>query len=82
MVKLNGADEVNGEGNGEAFVDVDGGDVGETSGEELDKEVGGAGGADSDGGAGETLEAEPPAADEGAGVAARFRVKPPEYLDD
>lgn len=69
-------------GNGEALVDVNGGDVGESSGEEMDGEVRGASGADSDGGACEALEAEPPRADEGAGVAARLRVKAAEDIDD
>lgn len=61
---------------------MNGGDVGESRGEEVDQEVGGAGGADADGGACEALEAEPPRADEGAGVAARLRVQAAEDLDE
>lgn len=60
------------EGNGEALVDVDVLHVGEAAGEELEEEVGSAGCADAEGGAGEPLEAEPSPADEGAGVAARL----------
>lgn len=62
--------ELNGEGNGKAFINVDGGDVGETGSEELNEEVRGAGGADSDSGASETLETEPTGANEGTCVAA------------
>lgn len=54
---------------------MDVGDVGESCGEEVDEEVQRAGGADPDGGSGEPLEAEPPPANEGAGVAAPLRVQ-------
>lgn len=54
--------------------------VGEAGGEELEEAVGGAGGADAEGGAGEPLEAEPPLADEGAGVVGRLRAQPLEDL--
>lgn len=69
-----------GEGNGEALVDVEAAEVGEAGGEEVEEEVGGGGGSDSEGGAGEALEAEPAAADEGAGVAAGFGVEAAEDL--
>lgn len=75
-------DELNGEGNGEAFIDMNGGDVGETGSDELNKEVGGTGGADADGGSGEAFEAEPSRADEGAGVAGWFGIEAAEDLDD
>ena len=55
---------MNGEGDGESLVDVDIGDVGEAGGEKVHEQVRRASGADPDGGSGEALEAEPPAADE------------------
>lgn len=61
---------------------MDVGDVGESSGEEMDEEVRGASGADFEGGSGEAVKAEPPVADEGACVAARFRVEVAEDLHD
>lgn len=68
-------------GKGKPLVDVDVPHAGEAAGEELEEAVGGAGRADPEGGAGEPLEAEPPLADEGAGVVARLRVQPTEDLD-
>jgi len=76
------ANEVSGDRNGETLVDVDGGDVGETRGEEVNEEVRGAGSADADGGACESLEAEPARADEGARVATGLGVETAEDLDE
>jgi len=67
------------EGNGEAFVDVEVSETGEAGGEEVEEEVSG---ADSEGGSGSAFEAEPAAADEGAGVAGGLSVEMGEYFDD
>jgi len=75
-------DEVSWDRNGESLIDVDGGDVGETCREEVNKEVRGAGGADADGGACEALETEPARADEGTRVATGFGVEAAEDLDE
>lgn len=71
-----------GERNGDALVDVNGGDIGEAGGDEVDEEVRGIGGADADEWSGETLKAAPPSADEGAGVAGGFGLDMVEDLDD
>lgn len=59
---------------------MDGPDVDEAANDELDKVLGASGGTDAEGGAAHSLEAEPTLADEGAGVAARLGVEPPEDL--
>lgn len=75
--------ELSRERNVEALVNVNVADVDEAAGEEVDVQVGAAGGADSEGGAAEPLEGEPALADEGARVVARLGVEqPPEDVDD
>lgn len=71
-----------GERNGDALVDVNGGDIGEAGGDEVDEEVRWIGGADADEWSGETLKAAPASADEGAGVAGGFGLDMVEDLDD
>lgn len=61
---------------------MNGGDVEETRSEKLNEEVRGAGCADTDGGTGETFEAEPAVADERGGVASWFGIEAAEDLDD
>lgn len=73
---------MNGEGNVEALVNEDVADVDEAAGEEVDIDVGVAGGSDAEGGAAETIEGEPALGDEGAGVVAGLGVEAPEDLDD
>jgi len=67
------------EGNGEAFVDVEVSETGEAGGQKVEEEVGG---ADSEGGSGSALEAEPAAADEGAGVAGGLGLEMGEDFND
>lgn len=55
-------------------------DVDEAASDELDEMLRASGGTDADGGATHSLEPEPTLADEGAGVAARLGVEPPEDL--
>lgn len=74
--------DLRGERNREPLVDVNAPDIGKAAREEPDKEVGSSGCADAEGSAAEPLEAEPPLADEGAGVAAGLGIQPPEDLDN
>lgn len=67
------------EGNGKAFVDVEISEIGETGGETVEEEVGG---ADSEGCSGSALEAEPAAANEGASVAGGLGVEAGEDFND
>lgn len=67
----------------EALINEDVADAGEAADDEADEGVGVAGGADMEGAATGALELEPPPADEGAGVAARFEaLEAAEDLDD
>lgn len=66
-------------GNGEAFIDVEVGEIGKTCGENIEEEMSG---ADSEGGSGSAFEAEPAAAYEGACVAIGLGVKVGEDFDD
>ena len=72
----------NGYRNGQAFVNVDVSDIGESASEKVDKQIWGAGGADSYGSSAEPFKAKPPFADEGAGVAARFGIQAAYDLED
>lgn len=73
---------LHGKRNREPLVDVDAPDIGKAEREEPDEEVGGAGCTDAESGAAEPFEAEPPLADEGAGVAVGLGIEPSKDLDD
>lgn len=71
-----------GERDTQALVNVDVADIGKAAREEVDEDVGAAGGADAEGGATEALEGEPPLADKRAGVEALLVAEPPQDLHD